>query len=88
MTIGMAPYETSLYWDEVGERKSLEPEAINKMIEIVRQIKDKMKKAQSRQKSYADTQRSELHFEVGGKIFLKVAPTKGIAKFDLELRAN
>jgi hypothetical protein len=33
-----------------------------------------MKEAQDRQKSYADSRRRPLEFQVGDKVFLKVAP--------------
>ena len=88
-TIGMAPYEalygkkckSPLYWDEVGERKILGPEAIAEMIEKIRQIRLRIKEAQDRQKSYADTRRTELSFHVGDKVFLKVSPSKGVTRF-------
>jgi len=35
-----------------------------------------MKAAQDRQKSYADNRRRPLEFEIGDKVFLKVAPWK------------
>ncbi|KAA0042118.1 pol protein [Cucumis melo var. makuwa] len=38
--------------------------------------------AQSRQKSYADVRRKDLEFEVGDKVFLKVAPMKGVLQFE------
>ena len=37
--------------------------------------------AQSQQKSYADTRRRPLEFEVGDHVFLKVMPKKGVIKF-------
>jgi hypothetical protein len=37
--------------------------------------------AQSRQKSYADTRRRKLEFEVGDQVFLKVSPMKGVMRF-------
>ena len=40
-----------------------------------------MKVTQDRQKSYADTRRKDLEFEVGEKVFLKVAPLKGVLRF-------
>ena len=36
---------------------------------------------QSRQKSYADIRRRPLEFEVGGHIFLKVMPKRGVVRF-------
>ncbi|XP_057808614.1 uncharacterized protein LOC131023088 [Salvia miltiorrhiza] len=91
-TINMAPYEalygrkcrSPLYWDEVGERKILGPEAIDEMITIVRQIRQRIKEAQDRQKSYADTRRTEIHFDVGDKVFLKVSPSRGVHRFGVK----
>ncbi|XP_075475662.1 uncharacterized protein LOC142508903 [Primulina tabacum] len=42
---------------------------------------DRMKTAQSRQKSYADNRRRPLEFEVGDHVFIKIAPLKGIMRF-------
>ncbi|KAL0556256.1 hypothetical protein IC582_004768 [Cucumis melo] len=38
--------------------------------------------AQSRQKSYADVRRKDLEFEAGDMVFLKVAPMKGVLRFE------
>jgi hypothetical protein len=81
-TIGMAPYEalygrkccTLICWEEVGERKLLRPEMVQLTTDKVRVIKKRMKEAQDRQKSYADRRRRPLEFQVGDKVFLKVAP--------------
>ena len=40
-----------------------------------------MKIASSRQKSYADSHRRDLHFSEGDKVFLKVSPTRGTLRF-------
>ncbi|XP_073061845.1 uncharacterized protein [Primulina eburnea] len=42
---------------------------------------DRMKTAQTRQKSYADNRRRPLEFEVGDHVFVKIAPLKGIMRF-------
>ncbi|KAA0060217.1 ty3-gypsy retrotransposon protein [Cucumis melo var. makuwa] len=44
--------------------------------EAIQKIKSRMHTAQSRQKSYADVKRKDLEFDVGDKVFLKVAPMK------------
>ncbi|KZV41382.1 Retrotransposon protein, Ty3-gypsy subclass [Dorcoceras hygrometricum] len=88
-SIQMAPYEalygckcrTPLHWDEVGERDGLGPDLIEQTVNVVRKIKERMKAAQSRQKSYADNRRRELSFDVGDHVFLKVAPMKGVTRF-------
>jgi hypothetical protein len=43
-----------------------------------------MKEAHDRQKSYADRRRRLLEFQVGDKVFLKVAPWKGIIRFGVK----
>ncbi|KAF5458860.1 hypothetical protein F2P56_022859 [Juglans regia] len=40
-----------------------------------------MAEAQSRQKSYADTRRRDLSFELGDWVYLKVSPMKGVKRF-------
>ena len=87
--IGMAPYEalygrkcrSPIHWHETGERRVLGPELVQKTEEAIQKIRQRMITAQSRQKSYADTRRRKLEFEVGDKVFLKVAPMKGIMRF-------
>ncbi|KAL4016708.1 hypothetical protein IC575_024365 [Cucumis melo] len=44
--------------------------------------RSRMQTAQSRQKSYADVRRKDLEFDVGDKVFLKVAPMKGVLRFE------
>ena len=41
-------------WDEVGDRKLFGPDLIKDLEEKVKLIRDRLKIAQSRQKSYAD----------------------------------
>ncbi|GKV03839.1 hypothetical protein SLEP1_g16082 [Rubroshorea leprosula] len=90
-SIRMAPFET-LYgrrcrspvcWMEVGKRSILGPELVQQSSEIVQLIKERLRAAQSRQKSYADRRRRDLEFEVGDHVFLKVSPTRGILRFGI-----
>ena len=88
-SIGMAPYEalygrrcrTPLCWDEVGERRLDSPELIDQAVEQVLLIRQRMRAAQDRQKSYADTRRRDLEFQVGDMVFLRVAPWRGVLRF-------
>ncbi|XP_038902476.1 uncharacterized protein LOC120089132 [Benincasa hispida] len=68
-------------WGEVGERKLLSPELVQTMNEAIHKIRARMQTAQSRQKSYADVGRKDLEFEIDDKMFLRVAPIKGIMRF-------
>ena len=89
-TIGMAPFE-ALYgkccrspvcWGEVGEQRLMGPELVQSTNEAIQKIRSRMHTAQSRQKSYADVRRKDLEFEVGDKVFLKVAPMRGVLRFE------
>ena len=50
-------------------------------IEKITLIKERLKAAQSKQKSYADNRRRDLEFEVGDHVFLKVSPMKSVMRF-------
>ncbi|XP_075475632.1 uncharacterized protein LOC142507891 [Primulina tabacum] len=71
---------SSIHWDEVFERVEFGPDLIKQTTELVVKIRDRMKTAQSRQKSYADKWRRELEFAVGDHLFVKVAPMKGVMR--------
>ncbi|KAG8473009.1 hypothetical protein CXB51_034924 [Gossypium anomalum] len=49
--------------------------------EKVKVIRDCLKAASDRQKSYADLKRKEIEFQVGDKIFLKASPWKKVLRF-------
>ena len=49
--------------------------------EQIQQVRQRLLTAQSRQKSYADRRRSELEFQVGDLVLLKVSPWKGVIRF-------
>ena len=87
-SIGMAPYEalygrkcrSPLCWYEVGERNLLGPDLVQETTEKIRVIQEKIRIAQSRQKSYADKRRRPLEFEEGDHVFLRVSPMTGIGR--------
>jgi hypothetical protein len=70
-SLKMSPFEalygrkcrTPLCWDQTGERQFFGPEIIQEAEEQVRLIKEKLRTAQSRQKSYANTWRRLLEFK-------------------------
>lgn len=88
-SIGMPPYEmlygrrcrTPICWGEVGHRVLGSTEVVQKTTENIQMIRERLKAAQSRQKSYADKRRSELEFQVGDHVLLKVSPWKGVIRF-------
>ena len=50
----------------------------------MRMIRDNLRVAQSRQKSYTDTRRRELTFEVGDYVYLKVSPMRSVKRFNMQ----
>nr|CAD40414.3 OSJNBa0065J03.10 [Oryza sativa Japonica Group] len=49
--------------------------------EKVRTVRERLRIAQSRQKSYADNRRRELTFEAGDYVYLRVTPLRGVHRF-------
>jgi hypothetical protein len=47
-------------------------------------IRENMRNAQSRQKSYAEKQRRDLSFKVGDFVYLKVSPMRGTRGFKVK----
>jgi hypothetical protein len=69
-SLQMSPFEalygrkcrTPLMWSEVGERMFFGPAKIKEAEEGVAQVRENLRIAQSRQKSYADNRRRDLEF--------------------------
>ena len=88
-SIEMAPYEalygrkckTLVCWDEVGEKRLIGLEIVQVTTDKINVIREKLKIARDRQKSYADNLRRNLEFKVGDRVFLRVSLWKGILRF-------
>ncbi|GKA11995.1 hypothetical protein Tco_0691541, partial [Tanacetum coccineum] len=57
------------------------PDLVQETTEKISQIRDRLKAAHDRQKSYADIRRKPLEFSVGDHVLLKVSPWKGVIRF-------
>jgi hypothetical protein len=92
--IEMAPFEalygrkcrTPLLWDGVGERSLFGPNLIKEAKEKVRLIRDRLKIEQSGQKSYTDSRRREVTYEVGDRAYLRVSPLRGVKRFGIKAK--
>ncbi|KAA3466337.1 reverse transcriptase [Gossypium australe] len=73
---------TPLYWIELSEKKIHGVELIRETEEKVKTIRDSLKVASDRQKSYADIKHREIEFQVRDQVFLKVSPWKKVLRFD------
>ena len=78
----MAPYEalygrkcrTPLYLTKLSESNIHGVDLIKETEQKVKVIRESLKAASDRQKSYADLKRKDIEFEIGDKVFLKVSP--------------
>jgi hypothetical protein len=91
-SLKMAPFDalygrrcrTPLNWSEAGERELFGPDLVKDAKERVQVIRENLKMAQMRQKSYHDKVTAPRHFEVGDYVYLKVSPTKGVQRFGVK----
>jgi hypothetical protein len=63
---------TPLYWDQIGERQVFDPDIVKEAEQLVQQVRENLRVAQTRQKSYADVHRQDLTFAVDDHVYLKV----------------
>ncbi|GJS55047.1 reverse transcriptase domain-containing protein [Tanacetum coccineum] len=88
-SIRCAPFEalygrkcrSPILWAEIGDSRLIGPELVQETTDKVVVIKDRLKGARDRQKSYADNRRKPLEFQVGDHVMLKVSPWKGVVRF-------
>jgi hypothetical protein len=75
---------TPLYWDQARGSQFFGPELIQEAEEQVRIIRENLRVAQTRQKSYADNRRRPMEFEEGDYVYLKVSPLRGMRRFKVK----
>ena len=75
----MGPYEalygrkckTPLCWTELSEKKIIGPNLIQEIEVKVKMIRERLKVATDRNKSYVDMKRKDIRYKIGKKVFLK-----------------
>ncbi|GJZ10368.1 putative reverse transcriptase domain-containing protein [Tanacetum coccineum] len=76
---------TSYLWqalqEALGESQLIGPDIVQETTKKIILIKERLKAARSRQKSYAHRRRKPLEFKVGDRVLLKVSPWKGVVRF-------
>jgi len=73
-----------LFWNQTGESQVFGLNVLRDAEEQVRKIRDNLRVAQSRQKSYVDTRRRDLAFEIGDYVYLKVSPMRSVRRFNMK----
>ncbi|KAA0067058.1 pol protein [Cucumis melo var. makuwa] len=79
---GKSTYTASKWAQLYMSERLMGPELVQSTNQAIQKIRSRMQTAQSRQKSYADGRRKDLEFDVRDKVFLKVAPMKGVLRFE------
>jgi hypothetical protein len=74
---------TPIFWNEKGERQVFGLDIVQETENQVRQVRENLKVAQSRQKCYADRRRRELSFKIGDFVYLEVSPMRGLKRFQV-----
>ncbi|WVZ49151.1 hypothetical protein U9M48_000528 [Paspalum notatum var. saurae] len=73
---------TPLFWNQTGEKQVFGPDLIRDAEQQIKIVRENLRVAQSRQKSYADVRRRDLTFKVDDFVYLKVSPMRGIRRFN------
>ncbi|WMV55119.1 hypothetical protein MTR67_048504 [Solanum verrucosum] len=74
------PQFTSQFWKSF--QKGLGTKVmVHEAVEKIRVIRERLRTAQSRQKSYVDVRRRDLEFDVHDWVYLKISPMKGVMRF-------
>nr|GEU32429.1 hypothetical protein [Tanacetum cinerariifolium] len=73
---------------KVGDVQLIGPEIVQQTTEKIMQIRNRLQAARDRQKSYADTRRKPLEFQVGDRVMLKVSPWKAVIHFGKHVKLS
>ena len=91
-SLKMSPFEalygrrcrTPLNWPETGDSRIFGPEVLKEAETKVKLIRDRLKTAQSRQKSYYDQKHRQISFEPNEYVYLGVSPMRGLQRFKVK----
>lgn len=91
-SLQMSPFEalhgrrcrTPLNWSEIEDSCIFGPQMLQEAEDKVKFIGDKLKTAQSRQKSYYDQRHRGVSFEPNNYVYLRVSPMRGLQRFKVK----
>ncbi|GJU49438.1 hypothetical protein Tco_1218993 [Tanacetum coccineum] len=95
-SIKCAPFEAlyerkcrlPLCWLDTGDRQLTRLDVIQETVDKITEIKERLKTARSRKKSYVDNHRKPLKFQIEDQVLLKVSPWKGMIRFEKRGKLN
>ena len=64
----------------MGEMLYLDPEVVQRVIEVIEKVRARMLTFQSKWKSFVELKSRNMEFQVEDCIFLKVSPWKGVRR--------
>ncbi|GJU58116.1 putative reverse transcriptase domain-containing protein [Tanacetum coccineum] len=74
--------------DKTGDKQLTRLDIIQETVDNIMVIKERLKTARSRQKSYVDNHKKPLEFQVRDQVLLKVSPWKGTIRFGKRGKLN
>jgi hypothetical protein len=91
-SLKMEPFEaldarkcrTPLYWSQTSETQLFGTDIIKEAERQVQIVRENLRIAQSRQKSYGDGKRRDVAFQEDDYVYLKVSPIRGLRKFKVK----
>ena len=72
----------------MNEHKLIGPDIVKDTEAKVQVIRQRLKAASDRKKSYANLKRKDIEYEVGDQVFLKVSPWRKVLRFRKEREAK
>nr|GEX67497.1 putative reverse transcriptase domain-containing protein [Tanacetum cinerariifolium] len=75
-------------WDKVRDVQLTGPVIIHETTKKIVQIRQRLQAARDRRRSYANSRRKPLEFQVGDRVMLKVSPRKGVIRFKKRGKLN
>ncbi|GJT03799.1 hypothetical protein Tco_0838261 [Tanacetum coccineum] len=81
INLGVTCLWSPLCWLEMGDKQLIRLDIIEETVDKITTIKERLRTARSRQKSYADNHRKPLEFQIKDNVLLKVSPWKGMIRF-------
>ncbi|WVZ78317.1 LOW QUALITY PROTEIN: hypothetical protein U9M48_026053 [Paspalum notatum var. saurae] len=80
----MAKVRDTAILEPNGEKRVFGPDLIKDAEQQIKMVRENLRVARSRRKSYADVRRGDLTFKVDDFVYLKVSPMRGIRRFNMK----